>query len=179
MDNTITRHIEARMRIFDTKFQTNKARYISQCLLTACAVCVVLLLLNTISETTIVAALGASSFIVFTMPGVQASRPRFLIGGYIVGIIVGCLCHYLCTQFFCTQLYLDQSFARAICGAVAVGSAMFLMVITDTEHPPAAGLALGFVLNEWDYFTVIVVILGIVSLSVLKLLLKPVLIDLL
>ena len=178
MDITKNRYV-TQMRIFDTKFQAHKARYILQCLLTACAVCVVLLLLNTIAETTIVAALGASSFIVFTMPGVQASRPRFLIGGYLVGILVGCACHYLCTRLFCTQLCLDQSFARAVCGAVAVGLAMFLMVVTDTEHPPAAGLALGFVLNEWDYFTIIVVIVGIVSLSVLRLLLKPVLINLL
>ena len=32
-----------RMRIFDVKFQAHKVRYISQCLLTAGAVCVVLL----------------------------------------------------------------------------------------------------------------------------------------
>ena len=53
------------------------------------------------------------------------------------------------------------------------------MVITDTEHPPAAGVALGFVLHGWDYFTVIVVLMGIVSISILKFLLKPVLINLL
>ncbi len=46
--------------------------------------------------------------------------------------------------------------------------------VTDTEHPPAADLALGFVLDEWDYFTVVVVVAGIVSLSILKTLLKPV-----
>ena len=171
--------MKRRVRIFDTKFQTYKTRYMFQCLLTACAVCVVLLILNTMSDTAIIAALGASSFIVFTMPGVQASRPRFLIGGYIVGTIVGCLCHSLTTLPFFTQLFLDQSCVRVIFGAVAVGLAMFLMVITDTEHAPAAGLALGFVLNDWDYVTVIVVIIGVVSLSVLKLLLKPVLIDLL
>lgn len=167
------------MRIFDTKFQTFKTRYILQCVLTACAVCVVLLILNTMSDTVIVAALGASSFVVFTMPGVQASRPRFLIGGYIVGTLVGCLCHRVATLPFFTQLLLDHGCVRVIFGAVAVGLAMFLMVITDTEHPPAAGLALGFVLNEWDHFTVIVVIVGIISLSAMKLLLRPVLINLL
>jgi hypothetical protein len=47
------------------------------------------------------------------------------------------------------------------------------------EHPPAAGLALGFVLNEWNYWTVIVVVFGIALLSILKTILKPVLVDLL
>ncbi len=179
MDDTKSQRARARMRIFDTKFQTFKTRYILQCFLTACAVGVVLLLLNTISDTVIVAALGASSFVVFTMPGVQASKPRFLIGGYIVGTIVGCLCHRVATLPFFTQLILDHGCVRVIFGALAVGLAMFLMVITDTEHSPAAGLALGFVLNDWDHVTVGVVILGVVSLTILKLLLKPILIDLL
>ena len=83
MDITKNRYL-TRMRIFDRKFQVRKTRYLLQCLLlTACTIGVVLLLLNTISDTAIIAALGASSFIVFTMPGVQASKPRFLIGGYL------------------------------------------------------------------------------------------------
>ncbi len=53
---------------------------------------------------------------------------------------------------------------------------MFLMVITDTEHPPAAGLALGLVLAEsWRPEIIIVVLVGIVLVA----LLKPVLKDLL
>jgi CBS-domain-containing membrane protein len=39
--------------------------------------------------------LGLSTFIAFTMPKVEVSKPRIMIGGYIVGIVVGCLCHYL------------------------------------------------------------------------------------
>ena len=57
---------------------------------------------------------------------------------------------------------------------------MFLMVITDTEHPPAAGLALGLVLAEsWRPEIIIVVLVGIVLVALLKRLLKPVLKDLL
>jgi len=53
------------------------------------------------------------------------------------------------------------------------------MVVMNAEHPPAAGLALGFVLNEWNFWTVIVVVSGIALLSILKTVLKPVLVDLL
>ena len=167
------------MRLLDEKFKTHRTRYVLQCSLAACVVCIVLLILNTISDTAIIAALGASSFIAFTMPRVDASQPRFLIGGYLIGTTVGCLCHHLVPLSCFIQLPFDPEHSQAILGAVSVGLAMFLMVITDTEHPPAAGLALAFVLNEWDYFTVIVVLVGIVSISTLKSLLKPLLLNLL
>jgi hypothetical protein len=51
-------------------------------------------------------------------------------------------------------------------------------VITDSEHPPAAGLALAFVITGTDAVTVAVVGLGIVCLSLAKTLLAPVLHDL-
>ncbi len=74
---------------------------------------------------------------------------------------------------------LDMHEAQIIFGAVATGLAMLLMVITDTEHPPAASLALGFVLSEWDALTVLAVISGIVALASIKEVLKFRLIDLL
>jgi CBS-domain-containing membrane protein len=56
---------------------------------------------------------------------------------------------------------------------------MFLMVVTRTEHPPAAALALGLVLNEWSPLTLLVVISGVVGLSICKRLVLPILMDLL
>ena len=55
---------------------------------------------------------------------------------------------------------------------------MFLMVVTRTEHPPAAALALGLVLNEWTSITLVVVMFGVVGLSVCKQLVLPHLMDL-
>ena len=68
---------------------------------------------------------------------------------------------------------------HVVFGAMSVGLAIFVMVITDTEHPPAAGLALGLILNEWSLLTIVVVFVGIISLSVIKFILKPVLKNLL
>ena len=56
---------------------------------------------------------------------------------------------------------------------------MFLMVVTKTEHPPAAALALGLVLNEWTLLTLAVVIVGVIALSICKQLVLPILMDLL
>ena len=57
---------------------------------------------------------------------------------------------------------------------MAVGLAIFVMVITGTAHPPAAVLALGLILNEWSPLMIVVVFAGIISLSVIKTVLKPV-----
>jgi CBS-domain-containing membrane protein len=65
-----------------------------------------------------------------------------------------------------------------IFGALAISLAMFMMVVTRTEHPPAAALALGLVLNEWNLVTLAVVLTGVVVLSVVKRLVLPVLMDL-
>jgi CBS-domain-containing membrane protein len=65
-----------------------------------------------------------------------------------------------------------------IFGALAISLAMFTMVVTRTEHPPAAALALGLVLNEWDPVTLVVVLVGVIGLSVIKRIVLPMLMDL-
>ena len=65
------------------------------------------------------------------------------------------------------------------CAALATGVAMLTMVCTDTEHPPAAALALGFVLNEWEPLTALTVLVGVVAIAVIKESIKGSMIDLL
>jgi CBS-domain-containing membrane protein len=164
------------MKVFDENFRSNKVRYIFQCLFATSSVFIILLFLDAITNVAVIAALGASSFIAFTMPEKQVSKPRFLIGGYLVGIAAGCLCHYLALVLM--HLPVIQEFSYVVFYAISVGLAIFVMVITNTEHPPAASLALGLVLN-FNYLTVVVVLVGIISLSIIKAALRPVLINLL
>ena len=86
---------------------------------------------------------------------------------------------FLLASWLAETAMLDMHQAQIVFGALATGMAMFLMVVTDTEHPPAASLALGFVLNEWDALTVLAVLSGIVALTSIKEVLKPRLMDLL
>ena len=165
--------------IFDANFSRNKARYVAQCLLAALSVFAVLILLEAHENTAVIAALGASSFIAFTMPRTESSKPRLMIGGYVVGIVSGLACHSLSLLPFLSELNAMPQFSSAVYGALAVGLSIFLMVVTDTEHPPASGVALGLVLNNCDPRTILVVGVGIVVLSVIKRLLQPVLINLL
>lgn len=161
------------MRIFDEKFVKNKTRYILQCSLATLSVFIVLLLIDARSHAVVIAVFGASAFTAFTMPEAEVSRPRYLIGGYLVGIAAGSFCHYLLSVPLLESLPFFKGPSYVAYGALAVGVATLGMVITDTEPPPAAGLALGLVLNEWSYSTVLVVLTGIVSLSIIKTALRP------
>ena len=138
---------------------------------------VVLLALDTVTQTVLISALGASTFICFTMPHVRSSGPRYLVGGYIVGTTVGGLVSLIAAQVVLNNVPADTT--QIIFGAIATGLAIFCMVITDTEHPPAAALALGYVLNEWSVLTIVVVLAGVTLISVTKEAVKKHLIDLL
>lgn len=165
-------------RFFDPKFRANWRRYIAQCLAATLVILLVLIALDSVRQTVLIASLAASSFIAFAMPHTRRAGPRYLIGGYLVGTVVGCAMSVVAgwlSNIGAGSLHLDQ----IVCGALATGVAILCMVTTDTEHPPAAALALGFVLNEWDALTLLVVLGGIMTIAAIKEATRPLLIDLL
>ena len=153
-------------RLFDRKFLQNRTQYIAQCVLSTLVILSVLLILDTVTQTVLIASFGASVFICFTMPHVKSSGPRYLIGGYIVGTVIGGFVSLIASMVVINTLPADIT--QIIFGAIATGLAIFCMVITDTEHPPAAALALGFVLNEWEPLTIVVILIGITFISIIK-----------
>lgn len=167
-----------RLNLDDRLRKENLNRYFLQCGLASVVVLILLLVLDVVTQTVLIAALGASTFIAFAVPRSLHSDPRHMIGGYLAGIAAGCLMGTLHT----TINFSDATIAHAfliVFGALATGFAMFVMVLTKTEHPPAASLALGLVLNEWDLLTLAVVLAGVVALSICKQLVLPMLMDLL
>jgi len=59
-----------------------------------------------------------------------------------------------------------------------VGLSIFTMVVTDTEHPPAAGTALGVAITGMSPNVLVAVLLSIVLLSLMHRFFKPYLRDL-
>ncbi len=167
------------MQLIDGRFRTNVSRYALQCLLATGGVAVILLLLDVVSNVVVVASLGSSAFIAFTMPHRENATARLLVGGYVVGLACGVLCSLAVGWLPLERLPHLAAHEPELLGAVATGLAIFVMVVTNTEHPPAAGAALGIVIRPWDWRTVVVTMVGIVALMLVKRLLKPVLIDLL
>jgi CBS-domain-containing membrane protein len=173
MPNLITR-----LGLDDRLRGENIRRYALQCSLAAAVVLVLLLVLDAVTQTVLIAALGASTFIAFAVPRSLHSSPRCLIGGYLAGILAGALMATLNATFDFSDIVIAHT-SVVVFGALATGLAMFIMVVTKTEHPPAAALALGLVLNEWGWLTLLVVIVGVIALSICKQLILPILMDLL
>lgn len=161
------------MKVFDEKFKSNKLRYVLQSGLATLSVFLILFILDTVSDAVVIAAFGASSFIAFTMPEAQVSKPRFLIGGYLVGIISGSVLNMLACSEMLLPFSLIQQYNHVIFGALSVGLAIFLMVITNTEHPPAAAVALSIIINENSFWALFVTVMGIILISAIKAALKP------
>ncbi len=167
------------MPLVDIKFRKNKLPYVLQCLLAMVAGVLVLAVLKFATNKVVIASLGATSFIVFTMPHSRASTTRRLLGGYAVGLGIGTGCYWLTMVNWPDSMAILNEHSLAVFGGLAIGLAMFIMVVTNTEHPPAASIALGLVMKEWSLETVIVAGIEVIILCVLKRLLKPILIDLL
>jgi CBS domain-containing membrane protein len=172
------RKLIKRLDLADRLRRENLNRYFLQCTLAFLVVLILLLVLDAVTQTVLIAALGASTFIAFVVPRSLHSDARHMIGGYLAGILAGALMGTLNTTMHISDVAIAHS-VTIIFGALATGFAMFIMVVTKTEHPPAAALALGLVLNEWDLITLVVVIAGIVALSIFKRLVLPMLMDLL
>jgi CBS-domain-containing membrane protein len=160
-------------RWLDGKFRRIPGHYVVQCLLAGVATAIVLVLMDTVAETALIASLGSSVFIAFTMPHAHVSRTRYLLGGYIVGTAVGIAFGLLLGSLDLPVEGLGYDVALIGLGAGSVAVSIFLMVLTNTEHPPAAGIALGLVLNRnWGLRTLAVILGAIAALALVKWLLR-------
>ncbi len=154
--------------LIDKKFKRNKKKYIVQCLMAAVAISAILIALNAFFNAAVIAAFGATCFIVFAMPHQKTSNPRRLIGGYIIGIAVG-------VGMYCLESVIpfhDISWLISLFGAVTVALSIFLMTMTNTEHPPAAGVALGIALDGFDPLGLLLIFSAVLILVAVKYLLR-------
>ncbi len=166
------------MQIFDEKACKNIRPYILQSVLATFTILFILVFLDVLTHTAIIATLGASAFLVFTRPRAYASRSRTLIGGYLIGMAVGVLYYYMALLPAHFSMALSEATVLVVFSAMAVGTAIFLMVVTDTEHAPAAGMALGLVLNQWDHKTLLFILMAVFVMAVLRKVLQPYMVDL-
>ena len=150
------------------EFRLYWKHYVLQSILATCSVFIVLYFLS-LQEAVIVASIGATAFIVFTMPNNITAQSRNVIGGHLIGLFYGFLFSLIphSALIFSILIY-----------SLAVGASIFTMVVTDTEHPPAAGTALGVVITGIRLDVLITVVMSIIILSLIHRLFKPYLRDL-
>ena len=147
--------------------------YVFQSLLATASLFCVLLFLEQ-GEQIIVASLGATAFVVFALPNSFTAQPRNVIGGHMVGLACGILGYWLLSVLPSPEHFV----AEAGIHAFAVGLAMFIMVVIDTEHPPAAGTALGAAISGPGERLIISVLFFSIVFTVIRLLAKKHLRDL-
>lgn len=160
------------MEIIDKSFIKAPRSFIVQSLLAVVAVAVILAFVEVLTHAAIVAALGASTFIVFAMPHSVTAQARNLIGGHVSGLICGSLCYYIFLAGPLGRVLASWAFTMWLVSALAIGLSIFLMTITNTEHPPAASTALGIVVHTWSYQIVIFILLCAICLAIIRRLLR-------
>jgi CBS-domain-containing membrane protein len=77
-----------------------------------------------LSASLLLGSFGASCVLVFGFPDLPFSQPRNLLLGHLLSSLVGLLCLHLLGPGVCSL-------------ALAVGSAIALMMLTRSVHPPA------------------------------------------
>ncbi len=165
------------------KFVRHKWNYIWQPLLAASFVVIALVALGGIGHVELFGFIGTSSlassaFLVFSIPsGFNASR-RSLLGGYFVcslmGIIFSGCAFYVCHS----STHFNVISVHEVTAAIGMAFAMFLMVLFRFEHPPAAGFALGLVVEPWTKLTLTMLWLVIFILIFIKWITRRWLVDL-
>ncbi|MBN1862731.1 MAG: HPP family protein [Dehalococcoidales bacterium] len=167
------------MYLIDKSFKKTPKHYIRQSLLAALVVGLILYIFKFLSGgIIIVAALGASTFIVFAMPDSITAQPRRLIGGHAVGLLSGTFAYFVLLSGHLNTPPVSQDTIFILAGALSVGLSIFLMTITNTEHPPAATTAIGIITNGWSFKVALFVLLSALCLALARRALRPHLKDL-
>jgi CBS-domain-containing membrane protein len=152
----------------DEEFRQHWKNYVMQSILAACSVFIVLYFLS-LQHAVVIASIGAAAFIIFAMPDSITAQPRNVIGGQLVGLLSGFLFSLLGQKVLLYSL---------IIYSLAVGTAIFTMVVIDTEHPPTAGTALGVAMTGISLEVFIAVTVSIILLSLIHKFFKPYIRDL-
>ncbi len=175
------------MDLIDPKFELDPLPYVLQTGLAGLFMIFILAVFNTVTETALIAALASSAFLAYSVPESHSTEPRPLLGGYIVGISVGVLFTIILYSPY-TYLIIHgiagvHGINRVIGSMESAGvlhqvtsytlvfafmsfmSAAFIMVATDTEHAPAAGIAVGLVINPWNIGTILFIFAGILFIA--------------
>ncbi|MQG22270.1 MAG: HPP family protein [SAR202 cluster bacterium] len=166
--------------ILDQYFHSRWAHYTFQCLLAALSLLVILLVGDTLLQIAIVVGVASSAFTIFVVPNSVAATPRKVIGGHLVAGVIGSIISLtLDLQMFSAYESVSARYILDIAAALSVGVGIFFMVVTNTEHPPAAGTSLGLVIHGFEWTSVVFILSSAILLSIIRLILRNRMINLL
>ena len=127
---------------------------------------------DSIARAVLVAAIASTAFVLFISPHSAAARPRRSIGGHTVAVAAASAVAFFVEHLAGAQFTGDFSLLFGFYAALAVGLAILLMALTDTEHAPAAGTALAVVAHGVDWQLVVFLVTVVLVLAAVHALLK-------
>lgn len=152
--------------------------FVFQAALATAVMLAILTFVQSLSSAAIAAGLASSVVGIFIAPSNSTARIRSVVGGHGVALGLGSLFSVMLFLDPVQAFLLDADVLRNLSYATAVGAAMLLMAITNSEHPPAAGTALGMASREFDILIFLSIIGAVALLAVIKLAVRPYLRDL-
>jgi CBS-domain-containing membrane protein len=160
-------------KLVDPKLKGNAWFYLFQAGLGTASLIAVLSVADLISDAVIVAAIGSTAFILFITPRSRMASPRHVIGGHVLAVLIGGGFNALVVSGAGEAVIDAVSFMFEVSVAFAVGFTLLAMAMTDSEHGPAAGTALGMVVIDFNWSLVGVFLISVILLSLThKLLLR-------
>ena len=104
------------------------------------AIAIVAVLTDLFAVVLVLGSFGASSVLVFGYPDAPFSQPRNVVGGHLIASLIGLICLTLLGPHWWAM-------------ALAVGTAIALMMFTRTVHPPAGSnpVIVFLTLPGWDF----------------------------
>lgn len=161
----------------DRRVASHKRQAALQALLAACTLALVLVLEHAFANLAIVTAVAATAFLVFVHPSGTMAQPQRIIGGHFVAVVLAGMTSLVVYELLPGSVG-DAVVSRDVAAAVTVGLSIFVMAITNAEHPPAAGTALGLVLDPWSLSGAVAILIAAALLAVVRVYLGPKLMDL-
>lgn len=132
---------------------------------------VVLLAQDVLTNGAIVAAIASSVAIVFFVPHSVASSPFRIVGGHTAAVVGAYIVLGIALLF--PESVVDARWFNDLLGALAVGLVVLLMSLTNTEHAPAAGTALGLGVEGAPGQAVLFILTAAVLVAVARIVLGP------
>jgi CBS-domain-containing membrane protein len=163
--------------VFDRNFRQNKQAYILQAAMAGAALLLLMVMQSAVTNAAVITGIAASVFLAMLYPSSKLAQPRRLVGGHTVGVGVGLAFRLLADTI--GREALGGILLPEICAALAVAAGIFIMGVTDTEHPPAAGTLLGMIFGSQVIAAGAMLIASAAALSAVQHLLRRRLIDLL
>ena len=162
----------------DPGFASLPWTFVFQAVLAVAVMLAILAFVHSLSSAAIAAGLASSVVGIFIGPTNRTARIRSVVGGHGVSLLLGSAFSVLIFLGPVNDFLLDRQILFDLSLAMAVGLSMLLMAFTNSQHPPAAGTALGMASREFDILIFLSIIGAVALLAVMKLAIRPYLRDL-